>query len=496
MFGIDTLPGGYVPQQVAILPGDSIVLLQTQGTLFSARVTGDSTIRVIDRLKIGWARELIEEFEVRGTRLIWRTFTSVYSAEVSPEGMFTIEGNIDLGSVCYDVAGTRRDRIYAVTTDTLYAMDFTIPASPEFLSRISYKAEGLAVVNNERIITFDSVITVFDMSNPRTPRLLDTLHLGHGVVAWEAEVRDSLIVLCCREGGTFVIVMRGDSLYHACRVEARSTDALWTDSGLLLTTLDKTSEVVIEWGTPEIADSRFEWCTPERLNVFGMPGTSLIYTGKAIIIGSGILVRGTGVTLPFIHFTDIDPVFPPTIIASQALWITGPIMGMDFNGGVLAIQAYNNDKRMYTLVRNDSLKPVGYVDGLAHGTGRFFFLDTLLMFSAEMYRNFEVWKFRFATAGLESDVEPSERIGDALTMQLLPTVTRERTTVVVTTPTPLQYTLALYNMLGQELEKVELSVEPGFHTFHLDLRSLPVGTYFLLLQSEREQIIQQLRRVR
>ncbi|MCE2504197.1 MAG: hypothetical protein J4G05_09105, partial [Chlorobi bacterium] len=490
------LPGGYRPVGVellhdslllfrgerSLLPGHrNLFLGHLQKTLLTARIVGDTALEFVDRLDIGLARDGVEKVTSDGSRIFWHTLTGLYSGHVDEEGFIVVEGERTIGMLSYDVAGDGRDRVFAVTTDTLYGMDFSDPSDPVILSRRGFRAEGVAMVDRDRLITFDSVVTLFDVSDPSNPVILEKVHLGRGRTVWEAEVSDSVIVLCCLEGGTVVLVLRGDRLYRACEVEAQSSDALWTDEGLLLTTLDRTTEV---WEEFPVVESQYDWCSPEQLQVWGKAGASLTRAGDTVIVGTGsAIVLSEAKNLPnaprFLHST-------------SNVRITN-ITGLEYHEGFLFVEDSFYSFFLFRLNDNLGLDRLGWWEPNWIGDQRFYVTDSLLICAEGRYglQSFGVHISTLSVLELqEVDMETS--------LELWPNVVVEQATMQLQLPSTQAISLSLYNSSGRvEHNVVAGEFEAGEHLIEIETTGLPVGMYWIVLKNHSgEQTLQQFQVIR
>ncbi len=476
-----------------LLPG------QVKRTLLSGRIVGDTAVVFLDTLPSGLVRDQVgtypltlrifpiglEErmYAVSGERLLWRDRVGIYSGQMESGGELRRGADALLGELSYDVSGMDRDRVFTVASDRLYGIDFTDPQNPAFLSSTPMRAEGVAMVNRERLIAFDSVVRLFDVSNPASPFILDSLNLGEGRIAWRAEVSDSVIVLCCLEEGTVVLVLRGDKLYQACEISAKSSDGLWTEMGLFLTTLDTTEG---EWQEFPVVDSEAEWCSPERLKVWGITGQALTKTQDTIVLATGRTVR----------FMDMSSsIFPPTPIYSDAVKEIN-ITQFYYHQGLLFVQSDHNDKGMYTWKgAGNALERIGKWDGVGGGNGRFYIDDSLTMFSSESIHGLELFQFNIKTLSVSDN---SFGVGVNVSIKIIPNIIQDQTVIQLRILSPTFIHSVVYDALGTVHARViDGYYEPGDYILDFDGSAFQAGMYWLVIESQQgERVAEQFRVIR
>ena len=490
------LPENYWVESFALLDsllffhlGRSLMPGHVERTLMSAHIAGDTALVFLDTLDVGLVRNDVNALPVKnigapfrwsrsftmwGNRLVWRTYTELFSGAITQHGKMLPDAHRSIGHLSYDVDGMRDDLVFTLTTDTLYGMDFSDPRNPVFLSRIPLRAEGLRVIDENYLITFDSVVTLFDVSNLSSPIVLDTLNLGEGRIVWRADVKDSLIVLCCLDRGTVVLVVSGNRLHRACEIEALSTDALWTESGLLLTTLNTTTEV---WESFPVFDSRYDWCQPERLNVWGKKGQALNVMGDTIVVAAGEdVLLYTASSLPDrpTFLTDYSLVNSATEIE-----VSNSVLFIEDNGFAFYGLRFDGDHT------GEKIGPWESSAGWS-ADARFHVLDSMIL-APEGFFGLQVFSFSFASLSV---FDSTGMYTEIPTLVTAPNIVSDQTTVHFWLPSRSNVYIALYNSLGQMVRVIDASYrEAGEHRISFEAEHLPSGTYLLHLTTDTQQAV-------
>ncbi len=459
----------------SLLPGHS------ERTLLSSRIVNDTAIVVLDTMNVGLVRDHPDRFALNQTRVFYRNFTGLYACTIDTKGKIDRDGDISIGTLSIDVTGSGRSRIYALTTDTLHGLDFSDPERPVFLSSTSIRAEGVAMVDQDRLITFDSVVTLFDVSDPSNPVILDAINLGRGRTVWEAEVSDSVIVLCCLGGGTVVLVLRGDRLYRACEVEAESSDALWTEGSLLLTTLDSTKG---EWQEFTVSESKAEWCSPERLEVWGITGQSLTRTDDTVITASGREL--------IMHDIGQASISPSFIESTSNVRLNTPT-GVEYHKGLLYVERSDLGFLLYRFDSLNGLAQLGWWEIFWLGNQRFYVSDTML-FAPEGIFGFQSFRFKFRTA----TVLEQKSTDSYLFFSVSPNIVDRQAALRLHLHSSQSIHLGVYNVWGTlQKEVIPNNLEAGEHLIEIETTDLPVGMYWLVLKNHSgEQTLQQFQVIR
>ena len=474
-----------------LLPG------QVKRTLLSGRIVGDTAVVFLDTLPSGLVRDQVgtypltlrifpiglEErmYAVSGERLLWRDRVGIYSGQMESGGELRRGADALLGELSYDVSGMDRDRVFTVASDRLYGIDFTDPQNPAFLSSTPMRAEGVAMVNRERLIAFDSVVRLFDVSNPASPFILDSLNLGEGRIAWRAEVSDSVIVLCCLEEGTVVLVLRGDKLYQACEISAKSSDGLWTEMGLFLTTLDTTEG---EWQEFPVVDSEAEWCSPERLKVWGITGQALTQNEDTVYLGTGRRIE---------VYNILSLTSKPELLHTTTDVRLGGVTGLEYHNGLLFVEGIDFAMFMFRFDKDLDLKRLGWWELDWQGDQRFYVTDSLLI-CAEGHHGLQSFGFHISTLS----VLESQDVDMETSLELWPNVVVEQATMQLQLPSAQSISLSLYNSSGRVEHKVVAGeFEAGEHLIEIETTGLPAGIYWLVLKNHSgEQTLQQFQVIR
>jgi hypothetical protein len=203
--------------------------------------------------------------------------------------------------------------------------------------------------------------------------------------------------------------------------------------------------------------------------------------------------------LPVVQFLDGQSSFPPPIIQSFTLFIAGNIAGMSINSGLLFLETdRQGDKLAYRWIRSeDELAYVGRIAGIQKGTGRFFFLDSLTMFSSESFATLGVFQFKFQPAGVES-IGSINQHDDNLGLQVFPNIVSDHCSILIhDVAVGDNITLRLYDARGQEIQRiVNTHVEPGTYSLTLNTQMLAPGSYFLQLTGATGNITQTIHCIR
>jgi hypothetical protein len=450
---------------------DSIVSFYTSRTFVSkptsivtAKLTQTGSLTFLDTLDLGLNRtEIIvyvdRPIDIAGRITLWSTREGIACGTLGDDTRLLPRGFLKTHERCLSVQGYQ-DTIYALTIDRLYAFDFRTASDPDTLGTLGLVAEGMTLVDRSTLLAFDSILTLIDLSDLSQLEVLDTLHLGRNRSARNAAAHDSLVAIAALEHGTFIGLLRNDTLSIASWLPVHATDVAWRGDTLLIAETDNFMSI---WSL----DDPFN---PEFLSY--LPGQS--GSNYSLSTMDNLMAVGSS---PFVYLYDISSIANPVLINQQFLY-GGTILRHRFFDGIFYTSGDGSRFSAFTLDDSLYFTTIASAD-YPQSDGTFFANDTTVFVPTGLAGlRVVLLDTTIASVSHEGDQHPWEFV----LFPNYPNPFNPVTTFEFQLAGPGLTVLSVYDILGREVATIVSGhLSAGRYRQEWDASGLASGVYFARL---------------
>ncbi|MBK8909890.1 MAG: hypothetical protein IPM61_01025 [Chlorobi bacterium] len=185
----------------------------------------------------GWAMHT----QVVDSTAIWITSTGFYVATITQEGEIIDRGSISTSKNCLAVDG-RGNRAVALMEQEMLVLDLLDPRNPVVQGSLPITADGIRMISETEAVTYDSVITLIDLSEPNRPVVRSRHSLGENIIANNIAWNGEMLAAACLDSGTYIMRMQG-LIEPVVHIPALGTDVVWKNDTLIVAEIDTLASV-------------------------------------------------------------------------------------------------------------------------------------------------------------------------------------------------------------------------------------------------------------
>jgi len=454
----DSLVGIYVSRPISFALG-------SPASIVSGTLGPNGLLTFVDTLDLGLNRSgsvifAHNQVDINDSTVLWCTSDGIGCGTLGEDNHVVARGFLKTHQQCLSLDGMY-DTLFILTSDQLHTLDFTVTTNPDTLGSLSFVAEGVKLLDRTRLLAFDSVLTLIDISSVSELTILDTLHLGKNNLARNAVFSDSLIAVTVFGQGVLIVFQTEDSLVRASWLPVLATDVAWRGDTLLVA---------------EMSNFMSIWNVSDPLNpVFlaylsGQSGDSY-----SVSMMDSVLAASSS---SFVYLYNASSVLEPILTDQEFFY--GPILRHRFFDGLFYVHRSGGDFSAFDV--DDSLRLRNLAAGLHGGGDATFFAHDTLVFMAAGLRGFRVLSLDTTIASVQPEgfQIPSE-------VRLLPNYPNPfngQTQIEYEIPKQSNAGLEVFDLLARRVSVLSNGLhDPGRYRFVFDGSRLASGVYFYRLRS-------------
>ena len=195
-----------------------------------------STVRK-SHLNRGWPTHT----QVVDSTAMWITGTGLYVATITQEGEIIDRGSISTRKNCLAVDG-KGTRAVVLMEQEAQVLDVSDSRHPVLQGTIPIIADGIKMISETEAVTYDSVITLIDISDPYNPTIRSRHSLGRNVTINNVSWNGRMLAAACLDSGTYIMQINGmiEPLAH---IPALGTDVVWKNDTLIIAEIDTLASI-------------------------------------------------------------------------------------------------------------------------------------------------------------------------------------------------------------------------------------------------------------